>query len=86
MLIFDIMRSLSLTSWSAIDIHMAVDETSLNLSDRLTLQLIANIAGGGGNPTVEVQIEGDTASRIELVVPGANVGTFVPYTGAINKS
>ncbi len=73
------------TTLSAVDIHMAVDETDLNLSDRLTIQLIANIAGSGGNPTVEVQVEGITASRVELVVPGANVGTFVPYLGAIRN-
>ncbi|KKK58027.1 hypothetical protein LCGC14_3048560, partial [marine sediment metagenome] len=68
-----------------IDMHMAVSETDLNLSDRLTVQLVANIAGGGGDPIVEVQIEGETAARVELVVPGANVGTFVPYSGAIRN-
>ena len=65
------------------DIHKFINEIDLNLSDRLTLQLIINIAGGGSDPTVEVQIEGNTDSRVELVVPGANVGTFVPYLGAI---
>ncbi len=77
--------SILTTTMSAINIHLSVDETDLNLTDRLTLQLIANIAGAGGNPTVEVRIEGDTASRIELVVPGANVGTFVPYEGSIRN-
>ena len=77
--------SILTTTLSAINIHMTVDETDLNLSDRLTVQLVANIAGAGGNPTVEVQIEGVTASRVELVVPGANVGTFVPYSGAIRN-
>ncbi|KKK86657.1 hypothetical protein LCGC14_2761050 [marine sediment metagenome] len=60
--------SILTTTMSAINIHLAVDETDLNLTDRLTLQLIANIEGSGGNPTVEVKIEGDTASRVELVV------------------
>ena len=77
--------SILTTTLSAINIHMTVNEHALNLSDRLTIQLIANIAGAGGNPTVEVQIEGVTASRVELVVPGANVGTFVPYSGAIRN-
>ena len=77
--------SILTTTLSGIDIHMIVDEAPLNLTDRLTIQLIANIAGAGGDPTVEVQIEGDSASRVELVVPGANVGTFLPYTGAINN-
>ncbi len=45
---------------------------------------MVNLDGGGANPTVEIKIEGDTDSRVELVVPGANVGTFVPYLGAIN--
>ncbi|KKM19152.1 hypothetical protein LCGC14_1658520, partial [marine sediment metagenome] len=77
--------SILTTTLTGIDIHMTVVESALNLSDRLTIQLIANIAGGGANPTVEVQIEGASASRVELVVPGANVGTFVPYLGAINN-
>ncbi len=73
------------TAMTALDIHIATDEIDLNLSDRLTLQLVVNLAGSGGNPTVEIKIEGSTDSRVELVVPGANVGTFIPYTGAINN-
>ncbi len=73
------------TAFTDYDIHIATDEIDLNLSDRLTLQLVVNLAGAGGNPTVEIKIEGSTDSRVELVVPGANVGTFVPYLGAIRN-
>ena len=73
------------TAFTDYDAHIATDERDLNLSDRLTLQLIVNLAGSGANPTVELKIEGDTDSRVELVIPGANVGTFVPYLGAIRN-
>ncbi len=45
------------TAMTALDIHIATDEIDLNLSDRLTLQLVVNLVGSGGDPTVEIKIE-----------------------------
>ena len=83
-LLFTSKESLILTdTMTPFSILKSINDIDLNDSDRLTVQLVVNIAGGGSDPTVEVEIEGDSDSRVELVVPNANVGTFVPYVRAI---
>ena len=63
-------------------VHCSHGATILENTDRLTIQLFAELTGAGGNPTLEFQIEGDTASRIELPSPSPTRELFIPYTGA----
>ncbi len=66
-------------------IHLELDDTLIELTDRLILQAYVDISGSGSTPTVELQIEGDSGTRIEINVPGVNIATFVPYSGAVNS-
>lgn len=64
------------------DVH---DEEILNSSDRFHISIIAEVSGAGTNPQIELNIEGNTASRLSLPGPVASTANFIPYTGAVKN-
>ena len=73
------------TSFIQENIHVFRNETALALTDRLLLRIIVRLRGGGGNPTVELQIENGIESRIEIPSPSPTRELFIPYIGAVKN-
>ncbi len=54
----------------------------MNLTDRFQLRVYAHLQGAGGNPDIELHIEGPTGSRVALPAQAVTINNFVPYIGA----
>lgn len=65
------------------NIHCTHVETLLETTDRLRVLLLADESGAGTDAEIEIYIEGNSGSRIEVPGPVASTANFVPYTGAI---
>ena len=73
------------TDFSQEEIHVFGNEMALGSNDRLLLQIIIGLSGGGSNPTVEIEIENGVESRIEIPSPSPTRELFIPYIGAVKN-
>ena len=74
--------SLIIAGENEYDFHSILNDTFLDLSDRIHIQVIAILEGVGSNPTVKFIFDGETATRIELPAPSVSINNFIPYQGA----
>jgi hypothetical protein len=65
---------------AAYEIHADVPFTAMATTDRLVVKVYANQYAPGANPTVQLYVEGATATRLEL--PGADTGSALSHTTA----
>jgi len=65
------------------DIDSSIQETDINVTDRIKVKGYAYVSGGGSAPSVEAYIQGSSNTRLTLPVGAVSVEKFIPYTGAI---
>lgn len=54
------------TSVTDYDLHFALNELAIDVTDRIVLKIYADVSGAGTNPTVTLTVEGTTDSRLEI--------------------
>jgi hypothetical protein len=63
------------TDFAEFDIEIFSSEYEISTSDRLLIKLYAELSGVGSSPTIELEIDGTTSSRLELPSFGGDGGT-----------
>jgi hypothetical protein len=64
------------------DIYTFFNEIDLNSNDRIRVDGIAYVSGGGSAPSVRFYLQGDSHARLEIPIGAVSVNNFVPYLGA----
>jgi hypothetical protein len=73
------------TDMTGYDMNLIVPDTVISSTDRYVVHVFTQVSGAGGNPVVELHVEGTSASHLSAAGPNLSVDTFPPYAGAIKN-